>query len=147
MNEQLHVATEGLAPLDPELQWAAFELAWHFAHQQRQAGRQFSTGDFTTAFCPGVADMVAERLGVTLKSERLTPAEASLVGSNALIRLDRDQSLGFEQRVELASRFVVAASKLRAICPISHGEGLQQEYWPFGTAGGFCNRNKLLDAT
>lgn len=145
MSKNLKVAMEGLAQLDHELQWAALELAWAFAHEQRKAGRNFSTGDFAVAFCPGVADMVAERLAVQLDSERLNAAEASLVGSNALVRLDPDQALGFEARVDLAGRFVVAAAKLRAIVPVSR-EGLRSDYWPFGADGGFCNPNKLRRA-
>lgn len=145
MNENLKLATEGLGHLDPELQWAALELAWTFAHKQREAGRKFSTGEFTVAFCPAVADMVVERLAVTTTSERLSASEASLVGSNALVRLDPEQTLGFEARVDLAARFVVAAAKLRAIVPVSH-EGLRVDYWPFGMDGGFCNPNKLRDA-
>lgn len=142
MNERLKAALEGLAGLDPELQWAATELAETYARRQREAGRRFSTGAFTVAFCPAVAELVADRLGASIASERLTPAEASLIGSNALVRLDPDQLLGFQARVELAARFVVAAAKLRAVSPVSH-EGLNSDYWPFGMDGGFCNPNKL----
>jgi len=142
MNEKLKAALEGLAPLDPELQWAATELAETYARSEREAGRKFSTGAFTVAFCPAVAELVAGRLDANPSSERLTPAEASLIGSNALVRLDPDQTLGFQARVELAARFVVAAAKLRAVSPVSH-EGLRTDYWPFGMDGGFCNPTRL----
>jgi hypothetical protein len=62
--------------------------------------------------------------------------------------LDSKQELGFNERVELAARFVVAAAKLRAISPVSR-EGLRDDYWPFGLEGGFCNPRKateLMDA-
>ncbi|KWU23405.1 hypothetical protein [Burkholderia cenocepacia] len=146
MQIDIKEATAGLAPLDAELQWVATELASMHVEKRRAANRQVQVGELPTAYCPTIADLVADRLGATLSSNRLSAAEASLIGANSLASLDPEQKLGFTARVELAARFVVAASKIRAISPVSH-EGLRADYWPFGMAGGFCNPNKLNEMT
>jgi hypothetical protein len=142
MTVNLKAAMEGLGHLDPELQFIAIELATLHVEKRRAAGQPVRVGEQAVSYCPAVADLVAERLGTARSSQRLTPAEASLIGTNALTTLDPKQELSFNERVELAPRFVVAAAKLRAISPVSH-EGLRDDYWPFGMEGGFCNPHKV----
>ncbi|MBU9200118.1 hypothetical protein KTD31_01705 [Burkholderia multivorans] len=136
------LAEMNLARLDPEIQWVATEMAEVFAQTRRHAGQKFSTMEFTRAFCPAVADLVAERYGVTNASNRLTAKEAGDIGSDALVEFDPDQALGFIKRVDLAARVVMSAAQLRAIRAVQPSE-VYGGYWPFGVEGGFCNPHKL----
>ncbi|HDR9105463.1 TPA: hypothetical protein QDB04_002304 [Burkholderia vietnamiensis] len=138
------LAEMNVGRLDPEIQWVATEMAEVFAQKRRDAGQKFSTMEFTRAFCPAVADLVAERHGVTNATKRLTAKEAGDIGSDALVEFDPDQNLGFIKRVDLAARFVVSAAQLRAIRAVQPAE-IYGGYWPFGVEGGFCNPNKLSE--
>ena len=144
MTGNFNYAMEGLGKLDPELQWAAHELASSYDRSERENGRVPTVLGLTAAYCPTVADMVAERLGCTHSFERLSAKKAANIGSDALIKLDAEQKLGFEARIDLAARFVVAAAKMRAVSP-DLSTSSETFYWPFGSEGGFCNPRKLQE--
>jgi hypothetical protein len=145
MTANAELALEHLGPLDPELQWIASESAVSFSQRALKQNLAVSPLRMAKAYCPAVADAVAERLGVTSSSYKLGAKEAASLGADALARLDPDYKLGFHARVELAARVVVAAAKLRFLVPVFPPDPSAQ-YWPFGQDGGFCNPRKLADS-
>lgn len=146
MTSNVEQALESVGHLDPELQWIASESASAFSKRALATNQAVSVYRMAKSYCPAIAEAVAERLGATSLSEKLGASEAANLGANALSRLDPDFKLGFHGRVDLAARVVAAAAKLRFLSPV-FAENASAQYWPFGQDGGFCNPNKLADAS
>lgn len=141
--EALQGAVEGLAHLDPEAQWVATETAAEYSRQRREQGKSSTIIGMARAYGSAIANLVAERLGVSAPERMLSESEAANIGADALVRLDPEQKMDALSRVDLAARFVMAAAKVRAISPKPVQSAGVAEYWPFGQEGGFCNPNKL----
>lgn len=138
----LEAAPAGAEHVDAEMQWAATEMAQAHFRAMQESGKTVTVASFARAYCPTVANLVAERLGAESEGARLSAAEATRAGLDELVKVDPAQKLDYLARIGLSSRAVAAAACERARNPKVQVPAFV-EYWPFGQEGGFCNPYKL----
>ncbi|MNR71767.1 hypothetical protein D3C71_24450 [compost metagenome] len=126
--------------LDPELQYIAQESARLYVQDCKERGVEPSVGSVAASYCHRVAEAVADRAAEKLPGRpvgRLTAREAYVIGSDTLVRQDKDQKLSFLERIDLAAQAVVTAAAERAVKGPPPEERYEYVYINFNE--GFCN--------